>query len=202
MKASVALGVGIVLGVLALAVVRFALAEPPHPPHFHANFAIVVDGQRVDLSGNEYMEEVSACRGIAGNVAPQERAHLHNNDPDVAHVHHDGVTWGHLLANLGFGLGDRYLSTRGDRLLAEGGGKTLKLVLNGRPEISVRNRLIRSGDRLLVSYGAEGEAEVVRRQFPAVADNAEEFNRRPDPAGCSGAHQPTLWERIRYALVG
>ncbi len=202
MKASVALLVGIVLGVLALGALRFALAEPPHPPHFHANFAIFVDGKRVDLSGNQFMEEVSACRSTPGNVAPQQRAHLHNNDPDVAHVHHDGVTWGHLLANLGFGLGDRYLSTRGDHLYTEDGGKTLKLVLNGKPELSVRNRLIGSGDRLLVSYGAESEAELLRGQFPAVASNAEEFNRRPDPAGCSGAHDPTLWERVRYAFMG
>ncbi len=120
----------------------------------------------------------------------------------MAHIHHEGVTWGHLLANLSFGLGQDYLVTDQGRVLVPGQGNTLKLILNGRPELSVHNQLIRSGDRLLVSYGPESEEEALRIQFPAVAASAEEFNQRPDPAGCSGAHEPTLWDRIRDAFTG
>jgi hypothetical protein len=202
MRTPIAIVLGILVGVLAFAAARVALVAPEQPPHYHANFAIFMDGERVDLSGDRYMEEVSACRVSEGKILPQERAHLHNNVPDVAHVHHPGVTWGHLLANLGFGVGERYLSARGDELYVAGGGKTLKFILNGRPELSVRNRLIGSGDRLLISFGPESEAEVLRTQFPKVASSAEEFNRKPDPAGCSGAHELTLWERLRHAFAG
>jgi hypothetical protein len=71
--------------------------------------------------------------------------HLHNQNPNVVHVHHEGATWGHLLANLGFGLGDRYLVTDSGELFRDADGKTLQFVLNGRPELSVHNQLIRSG---------------------------------------------------------
>lgn len=192
---------GMVLGVAGLAAFRLAFAHPPEPTHYHANFALYVDGARVDLSGDEYMEDVAAC-AMGETVLPRSRVHLHNNDPDVVHVHHAGVTWGHLFANLGIGVGQTYIADRAGAVHTEGGGRTLSLVLNGRPQLAIHNELIRPGDRLLVSFGPETEAEVLRDRFPRVADNAEEFDARDDPAGCAGAHQMTVWERIRYAFTG
>ena len=200
-KSALGIFLGILLGVTALGAYRFFFVPAEAHPHFHANFALFVDGARVDLSGDRYMEEVGACK-VSETVLPTERAHLHNNDQDVVHVHHAGVTWDHFLINLGFGLGDKYLALDDDRILTAGAGKTLKFVLNGQPQFSVRNVLLRSGDRLLISYGAEAEAEVVRSQFPQVASNAEEFNHKPDPAGCSGSTEPTVAERLRAAFFG
>lgn len=192
---------GILLGVAGLAAVRLAFVHPAEPTHFHANFALYVNGERVDLSGDEYMEDVTAC--TAGEtVLPRARVHLHNNDPDVAHVHHEGVTWGHLFTNLGMGVGKTYVVTRAGAVLTAGGGRTLKFVLNGRPQLAIHNELIRRGDRLLVSYGGESEAVVLRDQFPRVASDAREFDARDDPAGCAGSHRMTPWERIRHAFVG
>jgi hypothetical protein len=192
---------GLCAGVLLLAGLRFALAAPAQKPHYHANFAVFVEGERVDFSPDEYMEEIGACK-VGGVLHPTERAHLHNNDPDVVHVHDQGVTWGQLLANLGWGLGERYLASDDGRVRVSGQGGTLKLILNGRPEFAVDNQLIRSGDLLLVSFGPETEAEVLRTQFPRVADDAQVFNQRQDPAGCSGSEPPTLGERLRDAFVG
>lgn len=56
------LPVGALFGMFAFFFVRLAVARPEAPPHYHANFAIVVDGRRVDLSGGQYSEEVSSCR--------------------------------------------------------------------------------------------------------------------------------------------
>jgi hypothetical protein len=192
---------GLLAGVVALLAVRVALVPVPQPPHFHANVAIVIDGRRVDLSAARYMEELGACH-TEGPRAPEARVHLHNGNPDVVHVHADGVTWGHLLANLGFGLGDSHLATDTGRLYASGDGRTLTFILNGTAVSSVANRPIHSGDRLLIGVGPEDAETVIRTQFPMVASTAEAFNHRPDPAGCSGPSVPTLWERIRQAVVG
>jgi hypothetical protein len=175
---------GALLGVIALAAFRIAFIPVAEPTHYHANFALFAHGERIDLSADEYMEDVATC-AVGETVLPTARAHLHNNNPDVAHVHHEGVTWGHLLANLGFGLGEEYLVLDNGPVLTEGEGRTLKFILNGRPQFAVHNELIRSGDRLLISYGLEGEAEVLQNQFPRVATTAEEYNRRQDPAGCA-----------------
>lgn len=195
-------GAGILIGVIILATARVIFVPVEPPTHYHANFAIFVEGERLDLSADRYMEELAGCRADAESILPTERVHLHDNNPEVAHVHHDGATWGHLLANLGFGLGDHYLITDDGTLHLEENGGTLKFVLNGRPLPSVHNQLIRSGDRLLISYGHEGEEEILRSQFPAVASNAEEYNWKDDPAGCSGPDEPTLWDRVRDAFVG
>lgn len=192
---------GILLGLGGLIVFRVAFAQPEEPTHYHANFAVYVDGERVDLSGDEYMEDVASC-AMGESVLPRSRAHLHNNDPDVAHVHHKGVTWGHLFTNLGIGVGQTYIANKAGDVLTQSGGRTLKFVLNGRPQFAIHNELILPGDRLLVSYGPESEAQVLREQFPRVADDAEEFDARDDPAGCAGAHRMTLWDRIRYAFTG
>lgn len=192
---------GALLGVAGLAAFRFAFVPMEEPIHYHANFALFAGGERIDLSADEYMEDVARC-ALPGTVLPTDRVHLHNNDPDVAHVHHEGATWGHLLTNLGFGLGDEYLTTKSGVIHSEGGGRTMKFILNERPQFSVRNELIRSGDRLLISYGPESEDEVLRTQFSQVASNAEEFNQQMDPAGCSGAHEVTFWDRIRHAFAG
>lgn len=191
---------GAVVGMLALALMRVAFVRPVSPPHYHANLAIMMDGQRLDLAGPQYMHE-SACAG-GSRAQPAERVHLHAGNPDVVHVHDEGVTWGHLMANLGFGIGDAYFATDDGRLLTDRGDTTLTFVLNSDTIGSVYNTTIRSGDRLLISYGSESSTAVIREQFPIVASSAEEFNRRQDPAGCSGITKRSFWDRVRHAFIG
>lgn len=203
MSRTVLFGVGgLLLGILALAAFRFAAAAPEPPIHYHANFAIFANGERIDLSDDRYMEDVAVCAEDARNVSPPARVHLHNNDQDVVHVHHGGATWGHLLANLRWVLGDRVMVSRDGDIYLTGQGGMLKFILNGRPELSVYNQTIRPGDRLLISYGPESEQEAIASQFPVVASNAPQFDQLMDPAGCGAPHEPTFWTRLRHAFVG
>jgi hypothetical protein len=193
---------GLVLGVVALAAVRWTVAPPPVPTHYHANWALFVNGQRVDLSGSQYMEEVTACVPVGETILPTQRTHMHEGNQDVVHVHDDGVTWGHLMANLGFGLGDDFLMLHGGERHVAGGENTLKYVADGRIVLPAYNRVIRSTERLLISYGPESVEDVITTQFPQVASTAAEYNTRPDPAGCQGAAELTLGQKLRYAFLG
>lgn len=200
--ASFALGAvtGLLVGVVGFGLVRLAALPPAPVTHYHANWAIVLDGQRLDLSGDPYMEDVARCRMDASQVAPEDRVHMHNHDADVVHVHAPGVTWGHLFANLGMGIGDDYLVTdRGVRYASDSTHR-LTFVLNGKPVPTIRNRAIASEDRLLVNYGPESAAEVAATRFSTVAATAGTFNRLPDPATCSGAAEPTFGDRLRRAF--
>jgi hypothetical protein len=198
----VSLLLGILLGALLLGALRFLFLPPPPAVHYHANFALFVDGQRVDLSGDRYMEDVAACAADPDAVRPQDRVHLHNHDQDVVHVHHGGATWGHLFTNLGMGLGDRYLILDDGRRLFDGEeGRTLEFFVNGMQVLELANRQVRSEDRVLISMGPETPAEVEATQLPQVAHNAGEFNGRDDPATCAGAHRDlTVGERLRRAF--
>ena len=76
--------------------------------HFHAGFLVYVDGKRVDLSDNKYMH-IEPCE-VEGIDKPThtpreeqlEKAHLHNNIGNVAHVHVNGAKWGDLFTNINF----------------------------------------------------------------------------------------------------
>lgn len=195
------LAVGLVIGALSLIGLRFALQEHAHSVHYHANWALVVDGARVDLTGQRYMVDVFQCTIDPSMQTPEDRVHMHEGNHDVVHVHSSGVTWGHFLANLGFGVGDDYLELR-DGLLQPDSARTLKFVLNGSRVRSIRNLAIGSEDRLLISFGEETLEDVIANQFPLVAQNAGEYNTLPDPASCSGSHEETFGERLRRAAIG
>lgn len=191
---------GLVGGALLLGAARYVAMPPADVVHYHANWAVMIGGQRLDLSGDRYMEDVASCSADPSHVRPEDRVHLHENVADAVHVHAAGVTWGHLLANLGFGVGDDYLVTdRGVRYDGSPLG-TIKFIVNGRQVPSIRNRPIASGDRLLISFGAEPVDAVIRDQFPQVATTAERLNTLPDPASCSGHAEPTAAERWRAAF--
>lgn len=83
--------IGVMVGVLLLAVARFAFNPPERPTYYHANFAAFVDGRRLDFSGSQYMEGLGMCK-VGEAVLPTERVHLHNQNPNVVHVHHEDAT--------------------------------------------------------------------------------------------------------------
>jgi hypothetical protein len=190
---------GVLLGMIGVGALRFVSQQPEHHVHFHANWAVFVDGERVDLTGARYMEDVYQCMADPTHQEPEQRVHMHEGNQDVIHVHASGVTWGHLLANLGFGVGDDYLYTDQARLESTP-ERTLKFILDGDEVESIRNLPIGDEDRLLISYGPEPLETVIQTQFPLVASNAGEYNERPDPASCSGAVEETLSDRLRRAF--
>jgi hypothetical protein len=191
--------VGAIVGILLLGAVRFAAMPAHEHVHFHANWAVFVNGQRLDLTGMRYMEDVFQCSVDPTHQRPEDRVHMHEGNHDVVHVHASGVTWGHFLANIGFGVGDTYLETDEARLETTP-DRTLKFVLNGDPVRSIRNLPIRDQDRLLISYGPESLEEVTADQFTQVAADAGRYNEVPDPASCSGAAEETSGERLRRAF--
>ena len=197
------LWVGMALGVFGLGAARFLGVPPPEAPHFHANWAIYIDGERLGLSDQRYMEEVSSCATVDGEVTPQSRVHMHEGDHDVVHVHHLGATWGHLAGNLGIGLGEGYLILDDGMRIFDGEDGRFSYILNGRALTSVHNQLIASEDRLLISYGFESLDELGAGSFGRVATTAGAYNMREDPATCSGSNGPLgVWGRLKLAFWG
>jgi hypothetical protein len=197
-RSALLLILGAVAGVLVLIGLRFVGQPQEEHVHFHANWALFVNGERLDLTGERYMEDVFQCMADPSSQRPEDRVHMHEQNHDIVHVHASGATWGHLLANLGFGVGKTYLETEEARF-DEDGQNTLKFILNGRPITSVRNQPIGNMDRLLISYGPETVEQVLATQFAAVEESAAQFNTMPDPASCSGQQEATFGDRLRRA---
>lgn len=93
----------ILVFVLALALV-FLLIRLKEPVHFHAGFQVYKDDVLQDYSGLEYMH-VKPCgedehSGLSAEEEQIEKAHLHDNNGNVVHVHREGVVWGDLFRNM------------------------------------------------------------------------------------------------------
>jgi len=180
-----------ILSILLLPIIALAIylawyihsASEHIAPHFHANFAMYVNGEKIDFSGDKYMEDVAGC-SVTGNIMPEDRAHLHENNGDTIHVHADWVAWGHFFANNNFAFWDNYLALDTGDIYANWEWKTVQYVLNEMVIENPFNKLIRSKDQLLIVYGDE-DLEWLQALYNTVSNSAHEYNQTYDPWSCS-----------------
>ncbi len=65
------------LFVLIVIGLTYILTPRPYMVHWHANFAMYIDGKRESFDTANYMEETSRCN-VTTDVKPQDRIHLHD----------------------------------------------------------------------------------------------------------------------------
>ncbi len=180
--ACLVLGSGIVLGI------RFFTYKLDNV-HYHANFAVYINGQQEMFKEASYYTEVQAC--VASNVmTPAERVHMHDNVNNVIHVEDHAVTWGQFFQNLGWSLGSTYIVNKDGTMYQENGNNKLNLVLNGQDYTDfggLQNTVINDKDKLLVSFGDESQS-TLKQEYNAIPSNAKHYDNTQDPASCSGSH--------------
>lgn len=187
---------GVIIGMLLFVSYRVIVMKDMHT-HYHANFALYVNGQLDEFKSPTYYEEIQTCGAEEGN--PRSRAHLHDQNAAAVHVHDEGTTWGHLLANLGYSLGDTVLKTSNGTYIDGTDGSKLTFLLNGESVIDVANRVIGNEDVLLINYGQQDRA-TLKTQLAAIPRTAGEKNATADPATCSGSQPLTISERLKRAF--
>jgi hypothetical protein len=197
-KALLAVIIGFLIGALWLVALRFFTYQSD-TIHYHANFALYINGEQDKFDNFTFYEEVQSCGSDEVNN-PKTRVHLHGNVPSVIHVHAPGVTWGHFFANLGYGLGDNFVKT--DKAVYVDGvdGNKLTFWLNGEEVDNVANQTISSEDTLLINYGKDDDM-VLKQRFDAIPTDAGDYNEKNDPASCAGTKPATLWERLKQSVL-
>lgn len=188
-----------IVGVLWLGALRFFLVQPEET-HFHANFAVYVDGVREEFKSFTYYEEVAACTGEYANN-PKGRTHMHDNVNDVIHVHDKRVTYADFFNNINWTLGPDFV--RNDSgLITSTADKSWVFILNGEKKERVDNRMIGDQDNLLISYGSA--TTDFDAQFETIENKAKEHDAKNDPSSCSGLNGPsddTVSARIKRAFL-
>jgi hypothetical protein len=201
------LAVGVTIGLLAFVLYRAAVAKDTSV-HYHANFALYINGKQEKFEGPGYYQEVTACNANDHNDV-KSHVHLHDNVSHAIHVHAAGRTWGDFFANLGYALGDTVLSDGRTAYVDGQDGNRLSFMLNGNFETNIANKVINSEDRLLINYGSEAPTEAADStsqnrtlvdRYNAVAKDAHKFNATKDPGACSGGHEFGLSDRLKDAL--
>lgn len=189
-----------VLGFMSAVAVRFILVDR-HETHYHANFALYINGQKEDFNNFNYYEEISSCSS-ADHGSPKSRVHMHNKENSVIHVHDDGVTWSHFFNNLGFTLSDKALITKDKIYIPEettDSSAKLRFILNGKLVNFVSNETIKSKDALLIDYSKDTDEELQKR-YEAIIKNAQEYNSKQDPNTCAGGGTEKFSDRLKRTL--
>jgi hypothetical protein len=190
--------IGFVLGVVSFISYRVAAYKSHEEVHYHADFALYIDGQRDEFKSFTFYEEVEAC-GLHGEDDTKGRAHMHGQVNHIVHVHANAVTWGHFFANLGYTLGDKVVSNDDGVYADEQGGKKLSFILNGEETDNIANVVMKNEDVLLISYGDE-DKQTIKKRFEDMPRGAKEANESTDPGACGASEEITLGDRFKKAF--
>lgn len=186
----------LILGAAIIVGVRL-ITYKPATVHYHANFAVYINGQRELFKDASYYTEVQTCE-TSNSITPSERVHMHDSVNDVVHVEDQAVTWGNFFQNLGWNLGSTYIVNRSGTVYQENGSNKLNLILNGQNYTDLgglQNKVIEDTDKLLVSFGDNSQA-TLDQQYASIASTAEHYDQTPDPATCSGHDTVTMHDRL------
>lgn len=190
---------GLLLGALVILAVRF-VAYQPDRVHYHANFAVYINGQREEFERPQYYEEIATCSSAGGIAVPQQRGHMHDNENGLVHVEDHLVTWGQFFENLGWYVGPDFIQTENGTNYTAVDQAKLHIVINGQDYTDltpITNTVIKDEDRLLVSFGDIDQA-TLDKEYKTIPATARLANVTPDPASCSGAESITTVERLRH----
>ena len=188
--------VSFLAGIFWLVAVRFVTFNDTRV-HYHANFAVFVDGERLPFDTFTFYEEVQSCGG-EGEDNPKARAHMHDQINHVLHVHDEAATWGHFFANLGMTNGDTVFKTDADTYV-ESGSLQIRFLLNNEEVNATANRTIKSEDTLLISIGSSSDSQL-ENQYSQIVQNSAEYNSRNDPSSCTGSRELSNWEKLKKSV--
>jgi len=192
-------GAGIVLGAAILLGIRYATYMPAQV-HYHANFAVYINGQREEFKGAQYYQEVNVCSATNGITIPQQRAHMHDNMNDIIHIHDHATTWGQFFENLGWFVGPNFIQKDDGTMYIADDQNKLHVILNGQDytDLSpITNVIIKDRAQLLMSYGNVDEA-TLQQEYKTVPTTADHYDNAKDPASCAGTEKVTKSDRLHH----
>jgi hypothetical protein len=92
------------------AAIGYRAAQPaavnPDPNHTHVDFAVFLDGEKIDFSGDEYMSGSSDESGsmTGATIKHNPYLHLHDGNGSVIHRHKPGLTLQDFFDSLSIGF--------------------------------------------------------------------------------------------------
>lgn len=133
-------------------------AGPPGSAHEHADIKVYVDGRSVDFSQQKYLVRSDYVHFEGGPGLG-----------DVIHVHATDVTLGFLFDTLGITFNSTCLVLDTGTTSCNGGGKTLKLYVNGERNTLFDDYEVNGFDKILITHGDETEEEI-QAQLDSVTE--------------------------------
>ncbi len=150
---SIAIIAGVVAGI-AYGVYSYA-QNPPRTASFgalgstheHTAFKLFINGQTIDFSQPKYQVK-------------SQYVHFENGDGDTIHKHATGVDIGFLFETLGIKFTSECVIMDDGTDYCNDGDNTLKFFVNGVGNNMYNNYVLMDDDRILLSYGSEGQVQI------------------------------------------
>mgnify|MGYP001564186593 CR=1 FL=1 len=136
---------------------------PLRSTHQHADVKVYLNGQAIDFSQSKYQ---LAARFI----------HFEEGVGDVIHTHATGLTMGHLFKSLDGDFNNNCVVLE-NRNYCNENNKKLRFYVNGKQNNEYDNYEIKDLDKILVSYGAESEAEL-QKQLASITNLAPKYSKK------------------------
>lgn len=186
------------LSFLILGMVAYRISQVPAVPvHYHANFAVFVDGKQIDFTKPQLMHIAPCATDTHVSLDPMENVHLHDGIGNVVHLHMRGITWKTFFDAIQFD----YLPLTQDR--------SLTVYRNGKsvsPGILFENEIGRE-DRILVHIATESGAQLVsqvpllQKEDEKVGNNAKDYDEgKIGIEKCGADGKRSLWQRAKIAF--
>lgn len=188
---------GIILGALAVLGIRFFTYHEDHV-HYHANFAVYLNGQREEFKSPFYYQEIGGGGCSAVTQTPLERVHMHDNVNDIVHVHGTAVTWGNFFENLRWAVTDTVIKTPQAVYVADDTHQ-ITFILNGHEVQDISTETIHDRDRLLVDFGDTSNA-TLQKEAASVARTAVKYDTGKDPAACNAGSGTSFTDRLKHVF--
>lgn len=173
-------------------------AVNPDPNHTHADFAIYLEGEKLDFSSPEYMSESEGEETDEDHEAHGHKhhpyLHLHDGIGHVIHQHKPDLAFGEFLSSLGFTMTQQCLTLDSGVMVCPEGSKKWQMFVNGQehpldPEFHFKDR-----DKILLTYGTSSEQ--IKKQLEAMTDDACLYSRtcpsRGEPPAENCIADPTV----------
>lgn len=153
------------------------IATNPDPNHTHADFAIWVRNEKIDLSSDKYMSHSPDAAETLDETAHQdehdalnEYLHLHDGVGTVVHRHKPGLSFGEFLGSLGFTLTSECLITDTEEMFCNTPDEEWEMMVNGEEQEFTPNYVFTDLDKILITYGATLEQK--EEQWAQISDDA------------------------------
>jgi hypothetical protein len=133
--------------------------------HYHAGFRVFLDGAQEDFSGPQYMSLAPCSDQNLQEDEQLEKAHLHDRNGHIVHVHRDGAHWKDLFRNIHYPI--------------EGKG-SITAYINGNRVANILEEPIQPYESVIILIGKHGDPKtylqkaVTRREIIAAEKKSED----------------------------
>ena len=147
--------VAVIVGISVYNFMNLTTATPGAPPgsgilgdeHVHSSMLVRIFGDKFDFSLPAYKIKSSWI-------------HFEAQDGTTIHRHSTGVTLGYLFDTLNIGLTDECYIFPDGREFCTNEDYSLKYYINHQQVPGIRDYVFEDGDRILISYGNEDQAQI------------------------------------------